>query len=44
MSVEDAVEETLKQMETVYSFYKDERELTGQYLLELMAAEVQEAA
>ena len=46
MSMEDAVEEALKQTETVYGFYMDEREQTAQYLLELLAAEaeVQEAA
>ena len=44
MSAEDAVEETLTQMETVYGFYMDERDLTAQYLLELLAAEIPEAA
>ena len=31
-------------MDTVYGFYMNERDLTAQYLLELLAAEVQEAA
>ena len=44
MSKEEAVEEALKQMETVYGFYGDERDLTAGYLLELLAAEMPAAA